>query len=195
MLRVVAAAFFASLLGGDISAAPGSKDPPPKLFYPTKVGTKRVYDRDTGGRYVEVVTEAKTAGGETLVTVCEEADGKLEPSDVVSVTDKALASRYSGADPFNPPVTFLKPAAKAGETWDVDSVANGLTIKGKFTAKGEEEVEVPAGKFKALRVEAEMTVNGRPFRSTAWYALDVGMVKTVNPSNTKVLRTITVGDK
>ena len=195
MSRVLAAAIVAILVGGPGSAASGAKDPPAKLYYPTKVGTKRVYDRDTGGRYVEVVTDVKTKGGQTLVTVCEEVDGKLESSDVVSVSNQRLASLYSGADPFDTPVPFLKPGAKAGATWDVEAAARGRTIKGRFTATGEEEVEVPAGKFKALRVEANMTVNGRTFRATARYAPEVGMVKTVNPSNTQVLRSITVGDK
>ena len=195
MSRNASLALISFLLGGAVWAAPGAKDLPQKAYYPTKVGTKRVYDQTGGGRYVEVITEVKTKDGQTQVTVCEETDGQLEPSDVVAVSEKGLTSLFSGSDKFDPPVTFLKLDAKPGDGWDVDSAAGGLKLKGRFTLKGEEEVEVPAGKFKALRVESDMMVNGRPFKATAWYVREVGMVKSVNPSRTLELKSISAEDK
>jgi DUF3108-like len=52
--------------------------------------------------------------------------------------------------------------------------------KVKFKAVGEEEVEVPAGRFKAVRVEQVEEVRGRPTRAEEWYAPGVGLVRRVS---------------
>jgi hypothetical protein len=61
----------------------------------------------------------------------------------------------------------------------------------------EEEVEVPAGKFKALRVEAEQELGANVFKSTLWYAPGVGLVKSVTNTNgterVQVLKSFTPG--
>ena len=42
-----------------------------------------------------------------------------------------------------------------------------------------EKVEVPAGKFKSIRVEQETEANGKTVRYEEWYAPEVGLVKKV----------------
>jgi hypothetical protein len=178
------------------SALPIQKDKPkPALFYPTQVGTKRVYEQAGKDNYVEVITDVTTKGEVTLVTVQELVDGKLEPSDVVSVTENGLSSLYRGKDKLDPPITFLKLDAKPGESWKVESSAADRKFKVRFTFTGEEEVKVPAGRYKALKLESEMTSNGRTFTATAWYAKGVGMVKSVSPGGTQELKSITVAKK
>ena len=42
----------------------------------------------------------------------------------------------------------------------------------------EDDVKVPAGEYKkAIRVTAELTINGQPAKITSWYADKVGLVK------------------
>ena len=66
-----------------------------------------------------------------------------------------------------------------------------------------EEVEVPAGKFTAIRVESEVSV-GSPipllrFKLTEWYAPGVGLVKMIgrydNSVATRVLKSFTPDGK
>jgi hypothetical protein len=76
---------------------------------------------------------------------------------------------------------LLKLPAKAGDTWEWEDRAAdaGRRQKIKFKIVGEEEVEVPAGKFKAIRVSEEEEVRGRTTKHESWYAPDVGLVKRV----------------
>jgi hypothetical protein len=54
----------------------------------------------------------------------------------------------------------------------------------KYTTVGEEEVEVPAGKFKAIRVDMVAGDERPPAGTTYWFALGHGPVKilTRNPN-------------
>lgn len=63
---------------------------------------------------------------------------------------------------------------------------------------GVKEVEVPAGKFSAVRVEEDVvfTNRGRPddhFRRTFWYAPGVGVVKEDISGRTAVLEAFSPG--
>jgi hypothetical protein len=44
---------------------------------------------------------------------------------------------------------------------------------------GEEELEVPAGKFRCIRIESEFVFNGASYTRTRWRAPRCGMVKEV----------------
>ena len=63
-------------------------------------------------------------------------------------------------------VCILKAKFRSGDSWDV---ADG----GKRTAYGPEEIEVPAGKYTAVRVVWERGEE----KVTSWYAVGVGEVK------------------
>jgi hypothetical protein len=60
-------------------------------------------------------------------------------------------------------------------------------------------VEVPAGKFKAIRVVTESQALARPFRRTDWHAPGVGVVKRVvldgKIESVEVLKSMTPGGK
>jgi hypothetical protein len=47
----------------------------------------------------------------------------------------------------------------------------------KYKAVGPDDVEVPAGKFRAFRLEVEISSNGRSSRSSIWYVASIGIVK------------------
>lgn len=86
------------------------------------------------------------------------------------------------------------------EAWKWDVGPPGRVVTCKLTTGGE-EVEVPAGKFKAVRVEAEAGFPA-PFavtRTTYWHAPGVGVVKTVEQikggDRVEVLKAFTPGPK
>jgi hypothetical protein len=86
-----------------------------------------------------------------------------------------------GAAAIDPPRPELRLPARAGAawTWDAAGVGHNPPTKVAYKVVGEEEVEVPAGKFKAVRVEAVLTAGPLTHRTETWYARRVGVVKRV----------------
>ncbi len=188
-------------------AAPALKNRDP-YYYPTKVGDKRVYETSVADRVIEITTE--------VVTKVEMKDGRLQVStkreiagkaigdagkaigdSTVEVSHKGVVAISIGGRALPILVPLLKLPAKDGDSWDY-----GPNMKPTFTVvKVDEEVEVPAGKFRALRVEWEINLEmqpiGKGLKTTAWHAPGVGVVKTVTVSGgterTQVLKSFTPG--
>ncbi len=82
-------------------------------------------------------------------------------------------------DKPKPPILVLKLPPKKGDGWKVDSKSDGKTFRGAFRID-EQEVKVPAGAYKAVRVSSQdLEVNGLKPTITTYYAEGVGMVKQV----------------
>jgi hypothetical protein len=119
----------------------------------------------------------------------------------VHVSDKGLTRIGSGDRDLPVPVPMLKLPAKAGDSWSYEPAvpegAEKRTIT--YTVGKEEEIEVPAGKFKALRVEMTQSAAPGEFipRMTYWYASGIGLVKSVSAQGAKdrtvVLKSFTPG--
>src|SRR5262249_18740166 len=80
-----------------------------------------------------------------------------------------------------PPGCLLRLPATPGDTWDEELPVRTKDgpLKMKYTTGKEEDVEVPAGKFRAVRVEAVSQVASSPTQITYWFAAGVGSVKIV----------------
>jgi hypothetical protein len=78
------------------------------------------------------------------------------------------------------PRYILKAGAKKGDTWEW---VDGEHVT-KFEHLGEEEVTVPAGKYRALKVQYRYTLVGEACVVTEWYAKGVGLVKKVDVTGT-----------
>jgi hypothetical protein len=178
------------------AAAPVPKEKPP-LYFPTKKGATWVYDWD-GRKFVEVVTATKMTEAGTVVTVGMEDDGKTIPVKTVRVSEKGLDEVASGTEATDPPMTLLRLPLRPGEKWAVDTKFKAGLVRGKWAAFGPEEVVVPAGKYQAIRVEAEYVTDAAPgartHRTTFWYAPHVGLVKMADADTLKVLKKFTPGD-
>jgi hypothetical protein len=170
--------FVTALLAASL-AAPVPKEKP-VLYLPTAVGTKLVYETTRDEKVIcevtEVVASAEAKGDGIVVTV----EGEDSPgggwTQVFVVTAKGVSFRLD-ADAEPEPV--FKVGLKAGDTWKVEHAGprKGLGTS-TFTAGKEEEVEVPAGKFKAIPVTRELPLDGRAgSKTTTWYAPGVGVVK------------------
>ena len=81
-----------------------------------------------------------------------------------------------------PPEEVLRFPVRAGDTWDhqPDAVSGKQQAKATYTVGSEEEVEVPAGRFRAIPVVRELTTPaGKRYRQTIWRTPGVGIVKVV----------------
>lgn len=152
-------------LGLPTVAAPVPKVKGSPYHFPTTVGAKWVYETPDGGLESAVVS-AVEKDGDDLIVSREGVDGTRTAytKTVVSPDGLRQEREFTGGKLG----WVLKSTAKAGDSWDMPE-------GGKRTVHGPEAVEVPAGKFTALRVEWEQSGG----KCTSWYAPGVGEVKRV----------------
>jgi hypothetical protein len=185
------------------AAAPNLKEKGEPLYYATKEGDKPVYEMrsgDTTTEATEVVTKVEKKDGTLLISVSREFQGRTTPPSQVSVSEKGVFRVASAGRELPVPIPMLKLPGKPGDTWTYEpdtGGGGGPARKTTYRMGREEEVEVPAGKFKALRVESEQELGANLFRSTLWYAPGVGLVKSLTNTNgherIQVLKSFTPG--
>lgn len=173
------------------------------LYYPVKVGAKRVSEVRAGDRAIEIVetvTKVETKEGKHLVTVeaVHRAEQDRTMTDRYEVSDRGL-SRVSGRQKEGEALLLLKVGAKEGESWTTDQAGPGGGVgKATYTMGKVEEVKVPAGTFKSRRVDAEIQFGTRTTKLSYWFAPGVGTVKFEAGSGgvttqTTVLKSFTPG--
>ncbi|MBM3979741.1 MAG: DUF3108 domain-containing protein [Planctomycetes bacterium] len=176
MLRVLFTLFGALVCFTVAPAAPVPKHLTPKTearYFPTRLGAESRYlldEKDQGG--FDRVTAVEEGDGETRATV---NDGQA----VWLVSKKGLFIARQGTATYHPPLAILKMDHVGGTAWDVTSETKGSDNKhphGKFAAHGPEEVKVPTGTYRAIRVEGAWDGGTKV---TFWFAPEVGLVKRV----------------
>jgi hypothetical protein len=166
-------------------------------YYATQLGATWVYDH-RGEEETLVVTRVATVGDAKVVTVGRR-DGQAESGvRMVAVTDRGISIPRADGTDRDPPQFVLKTPVKVKESWEV--VVRRDKVFATATVIGVEEVEVPAGKFKAVRVDLDITerVRDREIKSTqsCWYAVGVGLVKTaVGDETICVLKSFAAGKR
>jgi hypothetical protein len=202
MVRVFFAAVVVTSVLPVTWAAPRPKDGLAGYF-PTRVGAKWVYD--DGKESVQEVTAVEAKGGETIVTVSEHTPKRARAAEKVAVSAAGVYRVELSGSPIDR-YCLLKLPAKEGDKWEFDvprqpgdGQRGGIRgERGTVTVGPTEEVEVPAGKFKAVRLEIELTaINGEvvpAVRYTRWMAPEVGLVKMTRGTEwTRVLKSFVPG--
>lgn len=151
-------------------------------FYPLKVGTTWEYKLTTKGNSQTVIVKVAKHDkiGNTMCALLETSvNGNVSATEHVAATkDGVYRYTFSGQD-IQPPVCFLKLPPKKGEKWKVDSKIGTQTGKATFVS-GEEEVSVPAGKFKTITSATDdFEAAGMKVPVTYWFASNTGIVKQV----------------
>ncbi len=189
---------------GLAGSAPKLKDLPAGDYFPTTVGDRWVTEfqyKTNTVEYAEVVTAVEKRDGARVVSVGRESGGKVGPqTSDVRVTDKGLFRVSQLGTAYDAPYCILKLPLKPGESWTSEVRSDGtVTSTFKYKAIKEETVEVPAGKFKAFRIEVDIDTQGRPGRSVLWYDSRVGVVKMEHEagdsSYVRVLKSFQPGGK
>jgi hypothetical protein len=105
--------------------------------------------------------------------------GKVVASEVYGFKADGVYRLKVKEDKVDPPVKVLQVPVKKDAAWDVNSKVGTQTVKGTFKVKAEaEDVDTPAGKFKAVLVEgADMDVAGTKTTVKTWFVKDKGVVK------------------
>ena len=79
---------------------------------------------------------------------------------------------------LNPPQTMIATPLGRGASWNFDGQAGDLKVRQHYNVTGEEDVAVPAGKFRAFHIHAEQ-MSPTPTTIDRWFVTDVGIVKDV----------------
>src|SRR5262249_30872459 len=155
----------------------------PPVYFPTIVGTKWVYEQK---EYTMTLVISKVEAVEGGAIVCVESvseGGKTTPIHKVLVSESGLAMTEEVGEAYTPHFHLLSLPHQPALRWQstakrVTAAGFDLTLGGTMTDRGEEEVQVPAGKFRALRVDADVSINGVARGGMSrWFAPGVGIVK------------------
>ena len=164
------------LAGAPILAA--DDKPVESAYYPLKVGTKWTY-KVGDKEIVQSVSKHEKVGEVVCANVETEVAGAKASVEQIGVTEKGIGRYSFGTAKLESPVVLLKLPPAKGDTWKVDSKIGTEVLKGTFTNSGEEDITVPAGKYKAFKISGEFDVAGQNMTFVYYFAKDVGVVKQV----------------
>jgi hypothetical protein len=143
------------------------------------VGDERVFEILQKGRTYEVTERVVAVEHKRGMTVVSFTRDEGEPVEYqYGASADGVFRLRAGEVVDDPPHRLLKLPAREGETWEWEPRA-GLDMKHKYTTGKAEEVETPAGTFKATRVEVEVEDGGAVLRKTYWHAPEAGIVEIV----------------
>jgi len=178
MSRFLPLAFLAASVAHVAHAAPAPKGKD-AAWFPTREGDTRVYEVRVGDKvestYKDIVDKVVKTDDGLQVTMTRDAPRGNSFVTVISVTKEGLFRVSFNGESIEKPVPLLKMPAKVGTKWEL---ADGAT----YTVTKEEEVEVPAGKFPAIRVES-VSDSGK---TLLWFAPNVGLVKVQTEGTDRV---------
>ena len=169
-------------------ARPTKKPAPAKTngdYFPLKVGYTWTYrNSEAGGYTVKVLGEEPHEGtqpqyqvellaGVKIRQVCSKIDGWVLLHSEDYVEHEGLKAAY------NPPKQLLPNPLVVGQKWEWTG-KDPTQVEYHETSRtvGVENVTVPAGKFRAMKVITEISGGSTPKTKTNWYADGVGLVKS-----------------
>lgn len=86
-------------------------------------------------------------------------------------------SRDGGEFFYNPPIQRLRYPLVAGAAWEIRARGGAEEVTIRSAVRGEEEVEVPAGRYRAVKVSAVAETPAGKMETLTWYARGVGVVR------------------
>jgi hypothetical protein len=174
----------------------GAAPDPPKavravLYFPTRVGDSRVY-RYGEKEFTDTVSRVEQMGDAKVVTVTRSTGKEIVVAERVAVLEKGLAVLESFGWRLDPAVWVLKLPAKSGFEWTRERDSDTGKYLDIRAICGSEIIEVPAGRYSAVKVTLSTTLDNRQ-KGTFWFAPGVGLVKCEYGNTTQILRSFTPG--
>jgi hypothetical protein len=186
--------------------------PPPKaadqpIYFPTEVGVKwethltgQLDDKDI--TYLFSVEAVQEKDGETTVTVKQRDTQTFLYSTRYKLTKDGVynmgSSRGNQSRSYEPPLPELKYPVKKNATWEWKGKYRNEERSETRTITAIEEVKVPAGVYKAAKVEIvglRASSGDERWKSTEWFAEGVGRVKLVANNLTEEMTKFTAAKK
>ena len=161
----------------------GAQDPPksdrPHNYYPMQVGNEWHYRVSVGGNDGEVMTtiaRTETIDKVPLALLEGYMKDKLIATEHLLQNEAGIYRYRNNGQVVTPPLMLLKYPIKFGAKWGGDIVVG--KEKAVYVAESSEEtVEVPAGKFKTVRVDIKLDEGGQTAKISYWFCQNIGFVK------------------
>jgi hypothetical protein len=166
---------------------PSSKSAPAADYYPLRVGDSWTYrNLEEGGYTLKVLREEPQEGAAVRYVV-----EMLSAVKIQNIYSKANgwvlfhAESYPEHEglqaTYDPPKQLLPNPPAIGQKWEwTGKDPTQVEHHESHRVVGLETVTVPAGTFRAIKVESIITGASVPLTRTSWYADGVGLVKTVS---------------
>jgi hypothetical protein len=166
------------------------QEPPPDYF-PLRVADWWKFRSTTAdGKQseftIKVLSAEKQSDGtnlylvETLSTFQPIHDWYSKPAGQVLVHRIAYPKNEALKADYQPVKLYLKNPLSVGTAWTWKGKGMmGVDIDESSRVTGTELVEVPAGKFQAMKVETKVIQGGTPITKAYWFANWVGLVKSM----------------
>jgi len=110
-------------------------------------------------------------------------DGVITSTDLMTVDEHGIfcaarVDQYGELTKLDPAQTMIAAPLKPGATWEFDGKVADANVHQYYVVLPEEDVDLPAGKFRAFHIHGEQT---EPMRMTIdrWFANGTGIVKDV----------------
>jgi hypothetical protein len=181
-----------------LCAAPGLKKQT-SFYHAVSVGDTLVYEDRVGDKVTErtqMIEKVEQKGDALIITTSRIDKNIKERINTVEVSKNGLVWLANGDKILQTPVPILKLPIQVGDSWEMKP-AKGQIVTYKFKVVGEEELDLPAGKFKTVRVE--WTLVELEITVTRWFAQGIGMVKSQhrddNGEHVSVLKSFTPAKK
>jgi len=155
---------------------------------PIAEGTKWEYDSTetlTGSTPLNSVVTVRASkdslDGKEVVKLETFSGNVLSKTELLTTDDKGIAClARSGKDgkptKLNPPERIIATPLNVGANWEKMSEVEGIKVRERFKVVGEEEIAVPAGKFRAIHLHCE-DASLLSIRIDQWFVSGTGFVK------------------
>jgi hypothetical protein len=105
----------------------------------------------------------------------------LESVDLIAVEERGITcparlDSQGAITKLAPPQIMLATPLKTGGSWNFDGTIAGTRVNQRYEIAGEEDVDLPAGKFHAWRIHCEQTLPA-PATIDRWFVPGTGFVK------------------
>ena len=121
--------------------------------------------------------------GKDLLKMEMYRDNALANTDLITVDERGIicparTGEKAALIKLNPPQTMLATPLKTGTEWNFDGQIGETKVRQHYKIAGEEDVDVPAGKFHAWRIHCEQT-SPTAASIDRWFVPGTGFVKVV----------------
>jgi len=149
-------------------------------YMPLQVGNRWEYSLTQNGKsgtLISKIARIEVVSNIALAVLESEVDGKVTSTEILREIDLGVIRLRSGQLAPTPPFLILRSPAKGGDKWNAAFVVG--KNKGTYVVEtAEEEIDVPAGKFKTIQTAMTIRLGtGKPSTTKTWYAQNVGIVK------------------
>lgn len=130
----------------------------------------------------------QTVDGKELLKFEMHRAGMITNTDLLMIDDYRIVcfariDQTGELTKLDPPQIMVAPSMQEGTSWDYIAQIGETKVHQHYAVIGEEDVDVPAGKFRAFKIHGEQTKPG-PVIIDRWFVNGTGIVKDVTTTRT-----------